>query len=257
MNTKVKISSIIFLSMIVAGIAYMSFFLDEQKPDSIAVIEMNGNILLPKDIYYEFAQLNDKNAFPELSAKLVADRLEKHPYIKSVDVLHRGSKLEININEKEFAALLFKSQEQVLITSYGEIIPVLPFTRQMNYPIINEPKLVNEIKHFKSAYKHGDIVTGLKIIDVVKLLNADLYESLSEVDLRDGKDILVYFSNFPYPIVVGRGNEIRKMIYFEKLWQHFAGKELNGILNYVDLRYNKLIYLGVDPLNDDNIGSQS
>ena len=94
-------------------------------------------------------------------------------------------------------------------------------------------------------YKNIDIITSFKIISTLKYVSPELHDLLSEIDLRNGKDIMLTFSSLPYPIVIGRGNEIRKTLYFSTLWNYLKGNELNSLMNYVDLRYDNHVYLGL------------
>ena len=95
----------------------------------------------------------------------------------------------------------------------------------------------------------GDIVTASKIITTVKLINPELYDSLSSIDMQNGNDVVLYFSNMNYPVIIGRGNEIRKVIYFNNFWTYLKGKEINNYMEYVDLRYGGHVYLGFTEQN--------
>ena len=89
------------------------------------------------------------------------------------------------------------------------------------------------------------MLTASKILTGVKLLNQELFDDLSTIDMRDGGDIVLSFSFSDYPVVVGRGNEIKKMVYFNNLWSYLKGKQINNYLNYVDLRYSGHVYFGI------------
>jgi hypothetical protein len=103
-----------------------------------------------------------------------------------------------------------------------------------------------------SIKNEDDIITGLKMLTSVKLLNPDLYENLSEVNLRNGKDIVIYLSNSEYPIVIGRKNEIRKVVNFTNLWNYIKGKKVDEIIDYIDLRYRNKIFLGINTVNNED-----
>ena len=77
------------------------------------------------------------------------------------------------------------------------------------------------------------------------MLNPGLYDNLSEIDLRDGKNVIIYFSSVDYPVILGRENEIKKMVVFEKLWESIGTIQANKLLEYVDLRFSDKVYLGI------------
>lgn len=243
-NDSVKISSIIFLLVVIVILAITSITLDNKEQNSIKVIELDGNIHLPKDEYYRFANLEDETLFETLTPAIVKDRLEKHPYIQRVDAILIENRLAINIQEKKFEALVMHDEQECLVTESNIKIPKLPLSENIDYPIISNPLYKNKLEEFESILSNSDIVIGLKIVSTLKLINPDLYENLSEIDLRKGRDIVLQFSQFNFPIVIGRNNEIDKIMYLEQLVQNLDNKLLLNGLDYIDLRYSEHIYLG-------------
>ncbi|MCK5088179.1 MAG: FtsQ-type POTRA domain-containing protein, partial [Melioribacteraceae bacterium] len=61
--------------------------MDEKEQTKINLIEIEGNIHLPKDQYYKFANLEDYSGYLNLTPAIVKDRLEKHPYIERIDLV--------------------------------------------------------------------------------------------------------------------------------------------------------------------------
>lgn len=241
----VKISSVIIMVGLIIIMLYLAASVEPQKPFPISTIEINGNIHLPKDQYFMFANLNEKQNYENLDISIVRDRISKHPFVKNVFVKQERSNLVIDLLEKRFEAILFANGNQYLIDENLLVVPVLPFTQKVDYPIINNPLIDDKITALNSVKHNIDVLTGLKIITAAKLLSPDLFENLSEIDLRNGKDILIHLSSVDYPIVVGRGSEITKMVYFARVWESLKTKSANNILDYIDLRFRNHIYLGV------------
>lgn len=253
-NDRVKISSIIFLFVVIVILAITSITLDNKEQNSIKVIELDGNIHLPKDEYYRFANLEDETLFETFTPAIVKDRLEKHPYIQQVDAILIENRLAINIKEKNFEALIMHDDQECLVTESNIKIPKLPLSENIDYPIISNPLYENKLEEFQSVLSNSDIVIGLKIVSTLKLINPDLYENLSEIDLRKGRDIVLQFSQFNFPIVIGRNNEIDKIMYLEQLVQNLDNKLLLNGLDYIDLRYSEHIYLGRSVNENDTKG---
>lgn len=253
-NDRVKISSIIFLFVVIVILAITSITLDNKDQNSIKVIELDGNIHLPKDEYYRFANLEDETLFETFTPAIVKDRLEKHPYIEQVDAILIENRLAINIKEKNFEALIMHDDQECLVTESNIKIPKLPLSENIDYPIISNPLYENKLEEFQSVLSNSDIVIGLKIVSTLKLINPDLYENLSEIDLRKGRDIVLQFSQFNFPIVIGRNNEIDKIMYLEQLVQNLDNKLLLNGLDYIDLRYSEHIYLGRSVNENDTKG---
>lgn len=254
-----KISGIIFMSLSILLIVYLTFTLDRKDDIKISVIELNGDNHLKKDQYFKFAGLDKTNEYGKLTLSLIKDRIEKHPYVNYAEVKYEGqNKVTVNIFEKNIDAILIAESRQFFITDELEVIPFLPFTNKVNYPVVSNPFIETDLKNLKWVNKESDIVTGLKILTTLKLVNPGLYEELSEIDLRIGKDIVLFFSNLDYPVVVGRNNEIRKTLYLNSLWGYLNGKDVNHYMNYIDLRYNEHVYIGLNsfPDNKENRASE-
>lgn len=249
MNKKIKIGSVILLSTLIVVVFAISLITNSESNYKIKYIVLNGNYHLSQNEYLKYAHLESQETFDKLTARIVKDRFEKHPYIKNVKVILNESTLHINIVEKKFDALLMMDKNEFLISDASVIVPKLPNSEKIDYPIISEPFKGESIKEFSRANSNKDLIIGLKIITTLKIVNPKLYENLSEVNLRDGKDIILQFSNINVPIVVGRDNEVEKIILLDKLLEKIDYNKIQNNLAYVDLRYSKYLYVGKSSLS--------
>ncbi|MFC2083891.1 cell division protein FtsQ/DivIB [Bacteroidota bacterium] len=235
----------IVLVIFISSLVYLSLIIQSKSVNHSSFVEIRGNTLLPKDKYYKFAELDYLNDKINLDVSFIKDRLKKHPYVKTIEVVKDGQFINCKITERTFLAVLINDDEHYFISENLLLIPILPFTNRINWPVINNPNIYTQLNTLNVLNDENDIITGLKLIESIKLSDPELYNNLSEVDLRNGKDILLYFSHLTYPVIIGRGNEIRKSIYFTKLWKILDGKEINSIIKYVDVRYSQHIFLGL------------
>jgi hypothetical protein len=83
-------------------------------------------------------------------------------------------------------------------------------------------------------------------LDAVKIINPQLYDNLSEIDLSHNQNIGLYFTFADYPVKVNRGSEIEDVYLFNRLWKLLDGNELNRYLKYIDLRYQGKVFLGLE-----------
>jgi cell division septal protein FtsQ len=255
MNKLIKILNIGFLVCTLGCILYLSLNLKSKSEAVVKSISIEGNEHLSIEQYLSYANLLDKNAYTVLSLQVIKDRLEKHPYVKHADVRYNGDgKVTIKIIEKVFESLLLKNEEQYLLTDRLQILPILPQTMKIDIPVISVNSLGGGFKVFSSLRNNYLVVTAVKLIAVVKLLNPELYDNLSSVDLQNDKDIIVDLSSVNYQIKLGRGNELNKIICFSHFWNYLKGKELNKYMEYVDLRYSGHVYLGIiEPGKEEEI----
>lgn len=245
MTKKQKIFNLSLLFVMLGLVIYLSLSLNKKEKDRVDVISLEGNIHLSKEQYFEFANIVDRNQYSGLTTEIIKDRLRKHPYVAKLDVRYDGSgKVSVKLIEKNFESILLNGDKQFLVTDNLQILPMLPKTRRIDYPVIINP-VINNLVSMKYYKNNEDILTASKIISAVKLINPELYDGLSSVDMQTGGDIMLEFSFINYPVIIGRGSEIRRTIYFNNLWTYLKGKEINNIMKYVDLRYGGHVYLGI------------
>ncbi|MEW6701597.1 MAG: FtsQ-type POTRA domain-containing protein [Bacteroidota bacterium] len=246
MTKTTKILSAFFLLATIGLMVYLSIDLKDGNEYRINLILLEGNDHLSKEQYMNFANLFDKSVYGKLSLQIIKDRIEKHPYVQSADVRYDGSgKVSVKIVEKIFDSILLDSSSQYILTENLQLLPVLPGTKKIDYPVISNPLIGSQLKVLSSMKKINDIVIASKIISAVKLLNPELEKDFSSIDLQDGGDVVLFFSSLNYPVIIGKGNEIKKIFYFNSLWNYLKGKEINNYLEYVDLRYGGHVYLGI------------
>jgi cell division protein FtsQ len=251
MTKKQKIFNLIIMIGIISSLIYLSFYLNGSSNQKIEIISFEGNIHLTKEQYFEFSNLTDRNLYSNLSLQIIKDRLEKHPYVENASVVYDGNgKVSIEIEEKDFESIVLLENQQFVLTDKLQILPVLQKTQKIDYPIISNPNWQN-VKELHSARSNKDVVIASKIISGIKLLNPELYDALSSVEMQNGGEIILYFSSMDYPVVLGRGSEIKKLVYFNELWTFLKGKQLNGIMNQIDLRFSGHIYLGIQEASSE------
>lgn len=258
MSKLTKILSSLFLILVLGGIVYLSVYLNDNANYVIKTISLEGNGHLSKEQYLSYANLLDKNSFANLPLQMIKDRIEKHPYVKNADVRYDGNgHVSIVITEKNFDSILLNEDTQYILTDNLQVLPVLPLTRKIDYPIISNPAFYGKVNVLSSMKDNLDILTASKMITAVKLVNPELYDSLSTIDLAYGGDIKVYLTSVNYPVEIGRGSEIRKMVYLNNLWNYLKGKEINQYMDYVDLRFGGHVYLGITELPGEQNSSKA
>lgn len=242
-----EIKHSILLVTIVGVLTLLAFNLEGSEINNISKIEISGNKLLDKSKYLSFAQLSTIEETEDLEITVIRDRLEKHPYIKSIDVLlqDRGI-VTIKIFEKKMDAVLLSGSNQYLVTNNAEIIPLITSTRNINLPVIVNNVNKQKFKVFGDASNNKKLLCALKIISTAELYDKNLYENISEINLNSGNNISLNLSDVSSSIYFGEENEIEKTVFLSKIFKHLKGNSLSEYLHYVDLRYNELVYLGFD-----------
>ena len=245
MKTINKIKHSILFVLLIAIFGLLSFSLKNSNLNSINKIEIEGaNYLSSKD-YMEIANLSDFEKDPNINITVIQDRIEKHPYVNNADVwlAERGT-IRIKIIEKTFEALILTDKKQFLITGSGEIIPFYSSTKNIDLPVIVNVKNADEINVFSFAGKYQNLKNALKIISTSEIYDENLSKRISEINLNNGKDITVTISDQEFPIYMGSDSEVEKTIYLSKILKHIKNNGLSNYVNYLDLRFTDLVYLG-------------
>lgn len=241
-----KIFGIVLLSVIVVSILYLSLFTYNKKgKEEIKMINIHGNNLLSKEIYMRFADIDQSSVYDDLSLNLIKKRIEEHPYVAKAEVKSDGiGNVDVKIIEKDIYAVLLSRSEPYFLTSDFELLKIHQFTTYSDIPVISNFRISEKLAPSK-VYKTEDIVEAFKIIDAAKITDMELAKKLSEINLKNGGDVVLTFSGVSYPIVFGRGSESKKMIYLSLVWERINTlKASYQNTEYIDLRFNNEAYIG-------------
>jgi len=237
------LGSFLFI-LLISCILYLTFF-SAKKIDkgNIDMIEISGNNLLNENDYLMFTRLNDLSFNHNIPLRVIKDRFEKHPYISHVDVEENGNKAKIVVSEKNIIAVILNNAEPYFLTEDFQVLPMFSDTKLTDLPVIRNSDENYQIKPL-NFIKNSDLIDAFKIIDAAKKTNMNIYKRISEIDLRKGGDIILNLTGIKTPIVFGRGEEARKMIYLEIIWDGILdGNSLIRESNYIDLRFANEVYV--------------
>ena len=241
-----KIFGVILLSVIVLSILYLSLITYNEKGEKeIKMINIYGNKLLSKEIYMRFADLDQSSVYDDLNLNVIKKRIEEHPYVAKSEVKSDGcGNVDIKIKEKEIYAVLLSASEPFFLTSDFELLKIYEFTTYSDIPVISNFRVFDKLSPSK-VYKNEDIIDAFRIIDAAKITDIELAKKLAEINLKNGGDVVLTFSGIDYPIVFGRGNESKKMIYLSLVWERINFLKANyQNTEYIDLRFSNEAYIG-------------
>ncbi len=209
------------------------------------MIDVTGNSLLSEEEYLNFTKLNDIPQYEGLTLPVIKNRFEKHPYIERADVEYAGNnKVKVVLHEKKIKAVLLDNGEPYFITDEFQVLPVLQNSKFVDLPIISNAQIEKQVVPLSTLKTEG-ITEAFEIIDAAKLANAEILNSLSEINLRSGGDIVLTFSGLKPPVIYGRGQAAKKMVYLDIMWQGIVeGKNLIDSSEYIDLRFANEIFVG-------------
>ncbi|HEY7750796.1 MAG TPA: cell division protein FtsQ/DivIB [Ignavibacteriaceae bacterium] len=208
-------------------------------------IEVTGGRLLTPDSYLSFTGFTDSSKLSDVTLASVKSTFEKHPYILKADVEFDGdSKILVEIYERNFIAVLYEKQKFSLVTENYEIVPVRKNTAFHELPIITNVKIIKR-KELSKTNPSQDILQAFKIIDALKFCDEEMFNSLAEINLNKGGDVVLSFTGLNFPVIFGRGNEARKILSLKAVWNELINsKDIYSGGEYLDLRFGNQIFIG-------------
>lgn len=200
-------------------------------------IEITGNNLLAENEYLRMTGLIDSTEYPELTLLDVKTKIEKHPYLRKAEVEFDGiNKILVEVEEHNIKAVLLQKNKLKLITDVFEILPLFPPTDIKDFPVIS-----NLNGNEKDSLNYRYLKSAFRVIDALSITDEDIRESLAEINIRRGGEMILTFTGLKYPVLFGKSNEVKKALILKDLWPEFTD-DYN--IEYVDLRYNNQVFLG-------------
>ena len=240
-----KILGTVLFILLISWILYLTFFTARKfNKGDIKMIEITGNNLLNEGDYLMFTKLNDLSFNHDLPLSVIKDRFEKHPYISRADVeLDGDSTDKVILSEKKMMAVILNGNEAYFITEDFQVLPIFPYTKAADLPVISDTQDSSQIKPLNYV-KNSDLIDAFKIIEAAKKTNMNIFKRISGINLNKGGDITINFSGINSKFIFGRGEEARKMIYLEIMWDGIIdGNDLIKNSDYIDLRFANEVYV--------------
>ncbi len=250
----ITVIGILLFWLIVIGILYVNLLSDGPGTEIYKEIVLKGNKLQSVDDYLIGSDLNNSLEYTDLTLREIKRRIISHPYVAGAEVQSNGKGVvEIRLIEKNFMAVLLTKIEPVLITEDFEITEMKMNSDISDLPVISNSN-IRIIDEEDKNVKCNELVRAFKIIDAAKITNAEIYDNLTEINLRNGRDVVLTFTGIKYPVIIGKGFEVRKVIFLSEIWNEMKQSEkLFSNTNYVDLRFKNEIIIG-KPVKTDISG---
>ncbi len=239
---KKNILGTFFFLIIISSLFFLAFFSGSRTDEKIESVKIEGNYMLEQNDYLAFVKLKNIRDYKNLTLSVIKDRFQKHPYVERADVKFEDkNNVKVYLAEKKIAALIVEDLETYFLSGTREIFPVLSHTKFIELPVITNSSIF--MKKSKNIY--GEIIQAIKIINAAELTNPKLLKDLSEINLRNGGDVILTFNGIRPPVIFGRNEEARKMVYLEAITENgFQKEQLNYSGNYLDLRFINQIFIG-------------
>jgi cell division septal protein FtsQ len=245
--------TILFIA-IIGGMIHVNVVTEKSDGEIFSEIILVGDKTLSAKDYLIGSDLSKISEYPELTVQEIKSRITQHPYVAKAEVQSNGiGRVNINIVEKKFMAVLLMKSDPFLITENFEHIKLKRNSDISKLPVISNINLNRKSDDLGSIHSE-ELIRAFKIIDAAKIVNDEMYKDLTGINLRHGGDVILRFSSITYPVIFGKGSEGKKVVILSSIWKELNDKDkLFKKSSYVDLRFNNEIFIG-KPVNTETNG---
>ncbi|MCX8057448.1 MAG: cell division protein FtsQ/DivIB [Ignavibacteria bacterium] len=198
-------------------------------------IVIENNKIIPSDVLLEFINIRDKNDLNELSAEIIIDRIEKHPYVKKAEgIFVDSTTLKVYVYEVEPFFLVITKGKNFILTKDKRLIPEDVKLNIIDLPILT---LDEEILSVNKRLIDEAYQTFLNIHNT----DIALFEIISELNINNNSNMVLYLTKPKVKILLGKDFEELKAIYLSEFWRKVILRQSQENYEYIDLRFNDQI----------------
>jgi cell division protein FtsQ len=212
----------------------------------IKQIKIEGNRIVGTNEIVQLTQLQVGALLYKADLTAIQRNVMSHYYIKDA-VIERNlpNSIHIKITERIPIAMINRG-ETLYLDANGVVLPRSVSRQLFDLPIISGLSS-SESAALGSTISQSDVLESLQLLSAIKILNRPMYHNISEVQLRNGGDIVLYSAEGSVPIIFGRGEIPSKLVRFETFWNDIVRVRGPQNLQFIDLRYEDQIVARWNP----------
>jgi cell division septal protein FtsQ len=231
----------VYLYFFLIGITVLaSYGMKSQWQQHIPVrsISVEGINIISRDEIVHLLNLPPHSSMYNLDLTILQKNVYANSFVKNV-VIKRDAPnvLRVEIEERKPTAMIVRNTDVFYIDDEGVLLPYVSTNETYDIPIISG---IDSIAGLLPGMKmtNSDILSALEIIRTSKLVNDELFHTISEIKLRKGKDIILYSFDTGVPIIFGQGDAAKKLVKLDEFWKRFIRNTDTGTIQYIDVRFD-------------------
>jgi cell division protein FtsQ len=202
----------------------------------IKQIKIDGNRIVGVNEILQLTQIQMNTLLYKVDLTAIQRNVMSHHYIKDA-VVERSLPNSIHIQVVERVPIAIVNRpETMYLDENGVVLPRSISLRLFDLPMISGIS-ANEPLALGSIIKQPDVIEALQLLATMKIVNRPMYHNISEVQVRNGGDIVVYSAEGGVPIIFGRDEIPGKLVRLETFWNNVVRTRGTQLLQYIDLRY--------------------
>ncbi len=212
----------------------------------IKQMKIEGNRIVGANEILQLTQVQMNALLYKVDLTAIQQNVMSHHYIKDV-VVERNLPNSIHIQVVERIPIAIVNRpETIYLDEDGVVLPRSISHRLFDLPMISGIS-TSEPLALGSIMKQPDVIETLQLLAMMKAVNRPMYHNISEVQVRNGGDIVVYSTDGGVPIIFGRDEMPSKFVKLETFWNSVVRTRGTQSLQYVDLRYQDQIIARWNP----------
>jgi cell division protein FtsQ len=215
------------------------FVLSFEWKESLKIqrVVVQGSRIIPAQKIFTLANVPSKSVMCVLNVYDVQQRVLSQPFIKSVRVNRQfPNTLSIVVVEREPIASL-SGDSLRYVDADGVMLPYIQSPVQFDIPMINGIDGLQSEQPGKIILNQ-ELFTAINILQTASAIDSMIYHMISEVNMNNGDDIVLYSTDSGVPIKIGRGEFSKKLLVLQTFWNNFIKTGDAAKLGYVDLRFD-------------------
>ncbi|MGD1046087.1 MAG: FtsQ-type POTRA domain-containing protein [Bacteroidota bacterium] len=206
----------------------------------IKQIKIDGNRIVGENEILQLTQVQMDALLYKVDLTAIQRNVMSHHYIKDA-LVERSLPNSIHIQVVERVPIAIVNRpETMYLDENGVVLPRSISHRLFDLPMISGISAVEPMA-LGSIIKQPDVIEALQLLATMKTVNRPMYHNISEVQVRNGGDIVVYSAEGGVPIIFGRDEMPSKLVRLETFWNSVVRTRGTQLLQYVDLRYQDQI----------------
>ncbi|MBI5022391.1 MAG: FtsQ-type POTRA domain-containing protein [Ignavibacteriales bacterium] len=229
----------IFLTIPLVAVIIVLCFLGAEWRETLPLkrIIIDGARILPVKYINTLSEIKNGTMLNDLNLNDIQKKLSVEPFIKNLCVTRQyPDAININITERVPIATV-NSQQLRYIDDDGVLLPYLETAVKLDLPIINGIKGIENAKIGK-AIENSEIQEAIQILQTAIEIDSTMYRFISEVNMKNGDDVLLFSTEAAIPIIIGRDNYPAKLLMLQTFWSNYVRAQNADRLKQIDLRFN-------------------
>jgi cell division protein FtsQ len=229
--------SIALLASLLLGVAVVVVLaLQWRETLKVQRVIVEGVTTLSAKEIVALAKVSPQAVLYSMDLEEIRDRVLHHPFVRAVDVSRQyPNKLTVNVVEREPVATINCGQ-LCYVDEEGMLLPCNGSNKKFDLPLISGIEGVENVKSGKMVMSK-EMFEAIDVCQTARSLDTGVYRMISEINMNNGGDIILYSSEAGIPVVVGRGEIEKKLLLLENFWvSNMATTDVENV-QYIDLRF--------------------